>query len=150
MAQQWEYCALVRQYPATTADTPDITTITTEEEADALILRLLHQYDCFVTYFTVDDPGTHVVALARHRDPPGAFDPFTKAMALLGAAGWELVTILDGEPRSAALRFPSSPSLRQELPRSRTACFKRPVQEGRAVDESISALRRRDAAEPGS
>lgn len=131
MTQQWEYCALVRQYPAA-SDTP---TVNTEDELTAIVQEIINQYDCFVTYFTVDDPGARVVELSLHQDPPGTADPFAKAMALLGAAEWELVSMLDGEPRPAVFHFPGGRQLRQDLPRNRTACFKRPVQEGRAVDE---------------
>lgn len=116
MSQQWEYCALV-SHAAGTEDQP-------------------HGWRCRVSYFTPD--GTRTRDL-RRLDDAGPPDVFERALAQLGAGGWELVSIqhelvrnnmgIEGEQFLATVHTGYS------FAAYATAYLKRPVVAGRPIDE---------------
>lgn len=78
-----------------------------------------HSCDCSIRYYTVDGVVRRQLAEGR----PLSIDPFPKAMALLGAAGWELVSV---QHDSVEVQY---------LFGRKIAYFKRPVVAGRAINE---------------
>ncbi len=79
-------------------------------------------YDCSIRYHTVDGAAPRQLALP---DQPLTINPFAKAMALLGAAGWEMVSAQHGNTANGDIYWW----------KSRVAYFKRPVVAGRAITE---------------
>jgi len=76
----------------------------------------------WVQYYGQDRAPSYHLAEAEGKNMKiWGYDPFAKAMGLLGVAGWELVS-LESEPGASDSG-------------KRVAVFKRPVQSGRAVDE---------------
>lgn len=110
---------------------------------DARLTPLSHDYTCVVLYCSTEGSGVISRTLATHDQAPSSIDWFAKGMALLGAAGWELVALLNGEPRPVVFHGPNGTPLPLpplQLPRGLRAHFKRPIQEGRAVDEPLLSL----------
>lgn len=116
MNQGWEYCALVSH---ATADHEQQT-----------------GWTCRVSYFT--DSGV----ITRHLKDPHSLEPtdvFERAMAQLGAGGWELVS-LQHQLVSENLRIPHEQHLASvhvgyTLSPFGAAYFKRAIEGGRAIDE---------------
>lgn len=90
--------------------------------------------------FYLDGTGVQARALARigHPGEEGrvwAYSPFSAALGLLGAAGWELVTVQHGAIA------PTIPSHAGDLRADNIIAYlKRPVVAGRAVDQPTLIL----------
>jgi hypothetical protein len=128
---QWEHCRLfliAARFPQDPASKP-------RQAASAEA-----HYHLQVVYMGPD--GTYVERQMAAFDHPLADNPFYKAIGLLGGAGWELVSVLNGghymwtdneggEP--IPYRIGVSPT-------TTTAYFKRSVADGRSVSDPSLAL----------
>lgn len=122
--QNWEYCTLalfernaVRAGRTEDAETDDV----------------LWGYDAVVTYM-----GERIVERRlAHLHEPREVNPFEATVGRLGARGWELVSVQHGViPGTSPLTSVGVPSVSGHIMwGSIVAYFKRPVVEGRAVDE---------------
>jgi hypothetical protein len=116
MTTNWEYCALVSH----------------AAEADGKPGEWL----CRVSWFT---PGG--VVTEQLRDAAAAFptDAFERAMAQLGAGGWELVSLhhelVSLNTQVGGERYLASVHTGYAFSPFGVAYFKRPIQEGRAISE---------------
>lgn len=81
--QQWDYCQL-RLIGSKREQTGGV--LTKKQE--------FWSYNCDVRYYCPD--GDTIFHNLADYDKPLPFNPFNKAMGLLGAAGWELVSIQHG------------------------------------------------------
>lgn len=112
----WEYCELglveVKEHKGVLRGGPD----------------MRWSYDCHIRYYTVDGAVPRQLTIIDQQLP---FNPFTKAMALLGAAGWELVSVQHGNAYGGTQPFASTALIGN----NRVAYFKRPVVAGRAISE---------------
>jgi hypothetical protein len=121
MSQQWEYCALVSH-----------ATVDREYQSG---------WTCRVSYFTTGGVTT------RHLKDPHTVEPtdsFERAMAELGAGGWELVS-LQHQLVSENLRIPheqylASVHVGYSFSPFGAAYFKRIAELGRAIDEPQISL----------
>ena len=104
--KQWEYCMLAIK----------------EWKRSKVGGREGWTHDCWVVY---QGPAyTKIHQLSELDKEIFDFNPFSRAMGLLGAAGWELITMQHGYGPDNSLRLDN-----------KIAYFKRPVVEGRAVEE---------------
>ena len=83
-------------------------------------------YNCWIWY--IGSTGETIFRQLAEKGHPLPFNPWRKALALLGAAGWELVSVQHGLGGSAYLPYGLSPE-------NRVAYLKRRVKPGRRVDE---------------
>lgn len=113
---QWEYCALVSH----TSEAPD---------APATWM-------CRVSYFTMD--GVRSVQLREHGSIFPA-DVFERAIAQLGAGGWELVSLQHELVRNnvnvTGEQFLATVHTGYSFSPFGVAYFKRPVEDGRSIDQ---------------
>lgn len=86
-------------------------------------------HDCSINYCSSVGQENRRQLSVSNASPIG-FDPFLKAMALLGTFGWELVSVQHGNGSNGT--GSSWHSLEWD---NAVAYFKRPVISGRAVDE---------------
>ena len=120
--QRWEYCQL---WLANSK----------YERTGGVLRQEQHfwSYDCVVRYFHPN--GDEIYHRLANLDKSLPFNPFNKAMALLGAAEWELVSIqygistYIGEPQGGFLKWDNC-----------IAYFKRPSIPGRAVNDPKLAI----------
>ena len=125
--QLWEYCLLMEYALHGTAALHEPAAGPGNDDQS---LNEDLRADCRVEYYGAT--GTVAVALTNQ---DGA-RIFGRAMGLLGAAGWELVTLLPGAEATAAIRRPGLADLHERIPlTSKGAYFKRPTMPGRLVDE---------------
>ncbi len=75
-------------------------------------------YDCSIRYYALD--GMHIKIDLSNSGKPLLYNPFSRAMAFLGANGWELVSVQSND----ALHFGR-----------KVAFLKRPIVTGRKVNE---------------
>jgi hypothetical protein len=114
VGQQWKYCQLWL-------------TDSKHQVTGGVIKKEQHfwSYDCQIRYyFPYGDQIFHKMANLDRSLP---FEPFVKAMGLLGAAGWELVSIqhrIDTTITAGWMRWNNC-----------VAYFKRPSLPGRAVND---------------
>jgi hypothetical protein len=106
--QQWEYCELF------------LGKITEKKKKGFLC-------DCYLRYNSPTGQST-LVLLATLKEAV-TYNPFTRAMGLLGGAGWELVSVQYGNKSGWEINDDAL------IKSNRAAYFKRPVMTGRAVDE---------------
>jgi hypothetical protein len=115
-SQHWEYCALV-SYASEMPDEPG-------------------SWLCRVSYFTTQ--GVKTVQLREHGSPFPT-DVFERAMAQLGAGGWELVSLQHELVRNninvTGERFLATVHTGYSYSPFGVAYFKRPTESGRAIDE---------------
>lgn len=116
MEATWEYCALVSHAVESEDGEPG--------------------WRCRISYFTAD--GVRTVQLREPLDPFPT-DSFERAMAQLGAGGWELVS-LDHELVRTNIAvgegaFVAAVHTGYGFASFGVAYFKRPVREGRPIDE---------------
>jgi len=111
--QQWEYCEL------------SISSWKTSKPN--------WSYACHVRYYS--HTGEDLYRTLAEIGKPIPYDPFVKAMGLLGGMGWELVTVQHGE--YAGGMSADNYSIRYD---NRTAYFKRRVMQGRRANEPILRL----------
>ena len=114
--QQWEYCELVLG--------------SWREDKK----RKGWCYDCYIRYYS--PTGGRILRELATLESTVPYNPFAQAMALLGAAGWELVSVQHGNT-SGGPHWCGEYTLVWD---NRVAYFKRPVLSGRAVDEPKLAL----------
>ena len=94
-------------------------------------------YNCVVVYYS---PSGDAVSkqlpelLPENQIRPTKFNPFSKAMGLLGAAGWELVSVQHGNRYSHGGGQVSTVEENGLVWTNKSAYFKRPILPGRAVD----------------
>jgi hypothetical protein len=114
--QQWEYCQLWL------SDSDYKTT-------GGVVRKEQHfwSYNCTVRYYHPN--GGEIFHNLANLDKPLPFNPFVKAMGLLGAGGWELVSIQHG---NAWTGMQTSGWLKWD---NCVAYFKRPSIPGRAVND---------------
>lgn len=119
--QQWEYCEL-RLYSSKSH-------VTKGRHA-----KQRWSYECKLRYYAPQ--GQMIRVPLSTLEEPIDFHPFGRAIGLLGARGWELVSTQYGSAVGPDLDAPGSMReggyIRWD---NRVAFFKRPVVEGRAVDE---------------
>jgi hypothetical protein len=93
-------------------------------------------YDCYVRYYGIDKP-----IFKQLSDPANILpsNPFRKAFALLGVAGWELVSLNHGsiQPATTAYGGDEGGYIRRD---NIIAYFKRPIVSGQQVDEPVLVL----------
>jgi hypothetical protein len=89
----------------------------------------LYGYACDILYVSTGSSKGDSYALAR-LDKPLNFNPFLRAIGLLGAAGWELVSIQHGTNNSIGGEYEGSIIWDKCI-----AYFKRPSIPGRPVSE---------------
>ena len=123
MSHQWEYCALVSH-----------ASVDHERQAG---------WTCRVSYFTSDGVITRLVKDPHTLEPT---DSFERAMAELGAGGWELVS-LQHQLVSEHLRIPheqylASVQVGYSFSPFGVAYFKRAIEPGRAIDEPHISIAR--------
>jgi hypothetical protein len=105
--QQWEHCELGLEH--------------TQEPG---LLGKNWRYACFINYCS---PNGDILSYRLSELAKGLpFNPFMKAMGLLGAGGWELVSIQHANTVGDWIAWSN---------RVRVAYFKRPSVPGRAVNE---------------
>jgi hypothetical protein len=80
-----------------------------------------YSYDCSIRYYTVD--GKFIYIELSNTNQPMSYNPFSRAMAFLGANGWELVSVQTGDP----MNFMGW--------RHKVAFLKRSIVTGRKVNE---------------
>lgn len=126
---EWEYCALVSH----AADAPDGQP----------------GWRCRLSYFTSDG------ALTRELKEPGSngiADVFERAMARLGAGGWELVSLQHELVRNnlcvEGAQYVAAVHTGYGLSAFAAAYFKRAVEPGRAIDVPAVAGEAEDVARP--
>lgn len=85
-------------------------------------------YDCYIRYHTPEEP---IFQMLAQLDEPIPYNPFSKAIGLLGLAGWELVSVQHGNSYGGQ----SSRNEDAILWNNQIAYFKRPVIPGRAINE---------------
>jgi hypothetical protein len=116
MAEQWEFCALVSHAAERIEDQPG--------------------WLCRVSYFTPQGIVTRQLREPHALEPT---DVFERAMAQLGAGGWELVSL-----QHELVRLNTTIASEQYLGSVHTgygfapfgvAYFKRPIEPGRAIDD---------------
>ena len=113
--QNWEYCELRLK---------DIT------QHDGSFLSLPGKgtsYDCLIRYYALDGNQIDIQLAKTGNILP--YNPFTKATAFLGANGWELVSVQTGNDSRPLL-----PS-KMLVWTNRVAFFKRPIVDGRKVND---------------
>ena len=124
--QKWEFCEL------------RLRSIKTEEiKKGSMKGQSQSYYDCNILYYS---PSGEVISeylpklLAQNELQPLQFNPFSKAMGLLGAAGWELVSVQYGivNPGTSAYGGSEGGYIRWD---NRFAYFKRSIVAGRAINE---------------
>jgi len=109
--QQWEYCELCMSGWK-------------EQKGKG------YYYNVWVQYYGPEKGAFYQLAEMEGRNAKiFSYNPFTYALQLLGAAGWELVS---HQMASGGDGFQATVQFRWD---KRIAVFKRPVQAGRAVDE---------------
>ena len=91
--------------------------------------QVSYGYDCSIRYYAID--GDEIRIKLAEIQNGISYNPFTKATAILGANGWELVSIQLGN-RHGEQGSVTNFSL---MWGNRVAFFKRPIVEGRKVDE---------------
>ena len=97
-----------------------------------------YYYDCVIIYYS---PSGNVVSeqlpklLPENKLQPTKFNPYAKAMGLLGAAGWELVSVQHGNRYWAGGGQVGSTEVNGLVWVNKSAYFKRPILPGRAVDK---------------
>ena len=118
---QWEYCVLVMDEAKHHGKTLGVFG---EDKGTG--------YECRVIYY--DTAGDSIVQQISSKDKPLGFNPFAKALALLGAAGWELVAVQHGILIGAGN---VSPTWKWDtLSWNNKVCYlKRHILQGRAVNE---------------
>ncbi len=115
--QQWEYCELV---------------LDTIKEIKKGGRQQGWGYDCHISFY---GPGGKFSQLASS-DNVSPFNPWKRAMAFLGSAGWELVSVQHGNVALSLGGIPSTQTIWDALSMSnRVAYLKRPVVSGRPIDE---------------
>jgi hypothetical protein len=115
--QQWEYCQLWLK------DAEEVTPGLRDKWAPGW------SYSCYVCYCSSAGKALiHVLSQLKAK-PPIGFNPFLKAMALLGTFGWEMISVQHGNASHAT--GVSQPLMGSHV----VAYFKRPAVSGRAVDE---------------
>jgi hypothetical protein len=116
MAGQWEFCALVSHASERLEDQPG--------------------WLCRVSYFTPKGVVTRQLREPHALEPT---DVFERAMAQLGAGGWELVSLHHELVRLnttiASERYLGSVHTGYGFAPFGVAYFKRPAEPGRAIDE---------------
>jgi hypothetical protein len=121
VGQQWEYCEL-RLYSSKS------------HPPKSRREKQQWSYQCSLRYYTPQ--GEMLRVRLTTLDEPVDFHPFGRAFGLLGARGWELVSAQYGSSVGPDPETPGSVReggyIRWD---NRVALFKRPVVEGRAVDE---------------
>lgn len=111
--QQWEYCELgLVEWKA-------------ERREDELAIS---SYECYIRYYRATGADYHPLTTLER---PVPYNPFTRALALLGEAGWELITVQHG------VKTGGGAGMQREglLWDNRVAYLKRPLMPGRAIDE---------------
>ena len=91
-------------------------------------------YDCYIRYYGPDGGIYHVLADIDKIMP---FNPFDKALYLLGKSEWELVSIQFGNRVESGSIHYDTGHIRWD---NRVAFLKRPVRAGRKVEEPKLAL----------
>lgn len=128
--EQWEYCSLhLDSYKKHTQGLFEAKSVG-------------YSYDCWTVYYGPTGALRQTLATI---DNVLSFDPFAKALGLLGSNGWELVSVQHGNLETAAF---SSRSTSEDLRyfhetlcwMNKIAYFKRKVLPGRAVTEPQLAL----------
>lgn len=94
-------------------------------------------YDCHIRYYATS--GSTFLQLATPDDVL-PFNPFVKAMSLLGSYGWELVSVQHGNVETHTAGWPTKEVDGHIVWSRKVAYFKRPMVTGRAVDEPKLAL----------
>jgi hypothetical protein len=116
MSLQWEYCALVSHAVERVAEQPG--------------------WLCRVSYFTPHGVETRQLREPHALEPTDAFE---RAMAQLGAGGWELVSLQHELVRTnatvASEQFLGTVHTGYAFGAFGVAYFKRPVEPGRAIDQ---------------
>ena len=116
MSQKWEYCSLVSH----------------GVETDEGELGWL----CRVTYFGPDGATARQLKDAMSDDPP---DVFERAMAQLGAGGWELVSLqhqlVNDRVHLQSGQVSSDVTVGYSFSSFGVAYFKRPTEDDRPIDE---------------
>ena len=91
-------------------------------------------YNCTVVY--VDASGISMLQRLSDLETPSEFNPFVRAMGLLGGFGWELVSVQYGNLAFSFGGFSKEEYRWDTLSQgNRVAYFKRRVLSGRAVNE---------------
>ena len=88
--------------------------------------------DCYIRYYSLT--GQEIYQQLATLEDFTPYNPFTKAMGLLGGAGWELVSVQYGN--KSGLEINEDALIRS----NQAAYFKRPVVAERAVDEPKLSL----------
>jgi hypothetical protein len=83
----------------------------------------------YVRYYAPD--GSDLYQQLAELDRPISFNAFSRAMGLLGAGGWELVSVQHGNCYGGEMAYNQCGLIWN----NRVAYFKRPVVAGRAVNE---------------
>lgn len=116
METTWEYCALVSH------------AVETEDEGEGWL--------CRISYFT--PAGVRTIRLREPLDPVPT-DAFERALAQLGVGGWELVSLDHELVRTNVAvgegSFVASIHTGYGFAAFGVAYLKRPVRDGRAIDE---------------
>jgi hypothetical protein len=86
-------------------------------------------YNCYIRYY--NSSGGIYYKLAD-TDKLISFNPFDKALSLLGSNGWELVSVQFGNRNESGSEYHDSGYIRWD---NRVAYLKRPILPGRSVDE---------------
>ena len=126
--QKWEYCELV------------LWTSKKGREVDKNakgFIKPTHEawsYNCYIRYYSPS--GNVIYRTLGTLEKTLPYDPFAKAMAELGSFGWELVTVHHGNMQ------PNYPANELGYFRwdNKVAYLKRPVAQGRNVDEPKLAI----------
>lgn len=121
MSQQWEYCSLVSHADVDAAGTPG--------------------WRCRVTYFTPEGTSSRQLKAVAEGEPA---DVFERAMAQLGAGGWELVTLAHELVRNNECiqhpQYVAAVHTGYGFSAYGVAYFKRPVEHGRPIDAPPIAI----------
>ena len=141
----WEYCKLVVTYHEWL--TPMFRSDLSLKEREKLVEKAYKNkqpgYKCGIHYLCQSAEFFHQPLTFQ---TPITDDPFDLALGLLGGSGWELVSLqhgnlvitVEGTPGSFAIQ--EKKEYKNTLTENRVAYLKRPVKDGRAVNEPIINL----------
>lgn len=122
--ERWEYCVLNLFGRKTITKSKGM--FSSETVGDG--------YSCAIVY--VDTEGNDIVQQLGNLEVPSAFNPFVRAMGMLGGMGWELVSVQYGNLEFSLGGFSKEEYRWDTLSHNnRVAYFKRRAVSGRAVNE---------------
>jgi hypothetical protein len=116
----WEYCEL---------------RLTSRPEFSGLLLSIDgYSYNCFIRYYVLDE--NHIDIQLSEIGKKLSYNPFIRAMAFLGANGWEIVTLQMGNAHGGSTTHDADVLAWG----NRIALLKRPIVSGRKINEPALKL----------